>query len=270
MFPKIGLSSSELLREITKEWTGERFEDGRPMVTDDILERMKAVTIEEAWGTIRGKGYHHQFAGDWMMLHEDITLVGRAVTGAFTPARPDFQNVIEDQGKEYGCIGGQNSWVIDTMDQNDTIVIDLFGKIKDGTFAGDNLGNSIYAKTGTGMVIDGGIRDLQRLHDIPMASYVRGVDPSAINDVTLTGINIPIRIGDVTVIPGDVVLGTMAGIIFIPAHLAEQVVIESENTRTRDAWGHQMLRESKYTPGEIDREWSEVMEADFQEWKKNQ
>ena len=141
MIPEIGLSSPELLRNITREWNGERFEDGRPRVSDDILERMKAVTIEEAWGTIRGKGYHHQFAGDWMMLHPDRTLVGRAVTGAFIPIRPDFQTVIQEQGEKFGCIGGQNSWVIDTMAENDTIVIDLFGKVKDGTFAGDNLGN---------------------------------------------------------------------------------------------------------------------------------
>ena len=270
MIPMIGLSSPDLLREITREWTGDRFEDGRPRVSDDILERMKAVTIEEAWGTIRGKGYNHQFAGDWMMLHPDRTLVGRAVTGAFIPIRPDMQNVIQEQGDRQGCIGGQNSWVIDTMAQNDTIVIDLFGKVKNGTFAGDNLGNSIFAKTGTGMVIDGGIRDLQRLHEIPMASYVRGVDPTAINDVTLTGINIPIKIGEATVIPGDVVLGTRAGVIFIPAHLAEEVVVQSEDTRTRDAWGHQMLREGKYTPGEIDREWTPEMEVEFKVWCGNQ
>jgi len=270
MIPAIGLSSPDLLREITREWTGDRFEDGRPRVSDDILERMKAVTIEEAWGTIGGKGYKHQFAGDWMMLHPDRTLVGRAVTGAFIPVRPDLQNVIQEQGNRQGCIGGQNSWVIDTMEQNDTIVIDLFGKVKDGTFAGDNLGNSIFAKTGTGMVIDGGIRDLQRLQEIPMATYVRGVDPTAINDVTLTGINIPIKIGDATVIPGDVVLGTRAGVIFVPAHLAEEVVVQSEDTRTRDAWGHQMLRKEKYTPGEIDREWTPEMEAEFKVWCSNQ
>lgn len=266
----IGLSSPDFIRAITQEWKGERFKDGRPRVSDDIIERMKKVTIEEAWGTIGSHGYRFQFAGDWMMLHPEITLVGRAVTGAFTPTRPDLQKVIQDQGERDGCIGGQNSWVIDTLNENDTIVIDLFGKVKWGTFAGDNLGNAIYAKSRTGMVIDGGIRDLQRLNEIPMASYIRGVDPTAINDVTLTGINIPIRIGEVTVIPGDVVLGTLAGLVFIPPHLAEQVVVESEDTRMRDAWGHKMLREGQYTPGEIDRAWTPEMTAVFEEWRKGQ
>lgn len=266
----VGLSSPDLLRAITQEWKGERFKDGRPKVPNNILERMKKVTIEEAWGTIGGHGYRYQFAGDWMTLHPDLTLVGRAVTGAFMPVRPDLQNVIQAQGEKAGCIGGQNSWVIDTMQENDTIVIDLFGKVKWGTFAGDNLGNAIYAKSKTGMVIDGGIRDLQRLYEIPMASYVRGVDPTAINDVTLIGINIPIRIGEATVIPGDVVLGTREGVVFIPPHLAEQVVVESEETRMRDAWGHKMLREGKYTPGEVDRQWTPKMDAEFADWRKGQ
>lgn len=264
----VGLSSPEFLRAITRAFQGERFEDGRPCVPDDILERMKHVTIEEAWGTIGGHGYHYQFEGNWMILHPDRTLVGRAVTAQFVPTRPDLQNEIQAQGKARGCIGGQNSWVIDTLRENDVIVVDLFGKIKHGTFAGDNLGNSIYAKTRTGAVIDGGIRDLQRYYQIPMASYIRGVDPTAINDVTLLGINIPIRIGNATVNPGDVVLGTREGVIFIPPHLAEQVVEESEETRMRDEWGHMVLRAGRYTPGQVDTEWTDEMKAEFEAWRK--
>jgi len=265
----IGLNNPEFTKSITSEWQGERASDGRPVVSDQILERMKKVTIEEAWGVIGGKGYNYQFAGDWQILQPENTLVGRAVTGVFVPKRPDLENTVEEQGSSLGCIGGQNSWVIDTLQPNDVIVIDLFGKIKFGTFAGDNLGNSIYAKTGTGMVIDGGIRDLQRLYEIPMASYIRGVDPTAIADVTLLGINVPVRIGlEATCVPGDVVLGTREGVIFIPPHLAEEVVIESENTRLRDAWGHQQLREGNYTPGEIDRDWTPAMTEEFTVWRR--
>lgn len=267
----IGLNSPEFTRAVTSQWDGERGPDGRPVVPDGILKRMEKVTIEEAWGVIGGKGYNYQFAGDWQILHPDRTLVGRAVTGVYVPTRPDLETAVQADGAEHGCIGGQNSWVIDTLEPNDVIVIDLFGKVKFGTFAGDNLGNSIYAKTGTGMVIDGGIRDLQRLYEIPMASYIRGVDPTAIADVTLLGINVPVRIGlEATCVPGDIVLGTREGIIFIPPHLAEQVVIESEETRMRDAWGHQQLREGTYTPGEIDREWTPEMTAEFEVWRKQQ
>ncbi|MBM3265549.1 MAG: RraA family protein [candidate division Zixibacteria bacterium] len=264
----MGLSSPEFIRAITSDWTGERFPDGRPRVSDSIVERMKLVTIEEAWGTIHGHGYQQQFAGDWMILQPERTLVGRAVTGMFVPSRPDLQRAVQEQGQAQSCVGGQNSWVIDTLQENDVIVIDLFGKVKDGTFAGDNLGNSIYAKTKTGMVIEGGVRDLQRLNEVPMASFVRGVDPTAIRDVTLLGINIPVRIGkEATVIPGDIVLGTVEGVVFIPAHLAEQVVVESEETRLRDEWGHAMLREGRYLPGQVDGAWTDQMNEEFQAFK---
>lgn len=266
----IGLSSREFLLAVTAANPFDRFPDGRPHVPDDLIERMKKVTIEEAWGTMMGHSYQYQFEGSWMILHPERPLAGRAVTGVFIPTRPDLNSVIAEQGKALGCIGGQNSWVIDTLQENDVIVIDLFGKIKDGTFAGDNLGNSIYAKSKTGMVIDGGIRDLQRLYEIPMASYVRGVDPTAINGVTLLGINIPVRIGNTTVVPGDVVLGTREGVIFIPPHLVQEVVEQSEETRLRDGWGHQRLREKKYTPGQVDGAWTPEMEADYAEWRKTQ
>ena len=267
---QFGSFSKHDLIEFTNEWTGERFDDGRPKVPDDIIERMKLVTIEEAWGVLRSKGYIQQFEGNWMNIHPDRVIVGRAVTANFMPSRPDVHNTTEERGKTMGCIGGQNSWVIDTLVENDLIVVDIFGKIIDGTYAGDNLANSIAAKSKTGMVIDGGVRDLDGIYRIPnFNSFVRGVDPTAIKDVTLMGINIPIRIGHVTVMPGDVVLGRREGVIFIPPHLAIEVVETSERIRLRDEFGHQRLREGKYTPGEIDRKWTPEIKKDFEEWKKN-
>lgn len=263
------LTSREQIMALTRPWDGERFPDGRPRVPDDILERMKLVTTEEAWGVLRQNGYNFQFAGGWLNLHPEQTLVGRAVTAVFLPARPDMQAAIQEQGEAEGRVGGQNSWVIDTLVEHDCIVVDLFGKIKNGTFAGDNLGTSIHAKTGTGMVIDGGVRDVQRIYEIPgFAVFVRGVDPTAIADVTLLGINVPIRIGEATALPGDVVLGTRTGVIFIPPHLAKQVVERSEEIRLRDEFGHQRLREGKYTPGQIDRKWSPEIEEDFAGWRQ--
>jgi len=263
------LLSREQILALTHTWEGERFPDGRPRVPDDIVRRMKLVTTEEAWGVLRREGYNFQFSGNWLNLHPDQTLVGRAVTCVFMPTRPDVQAAVAATGEAEGRIGGQNSWVIDTLVEGDCIVVDLFGKVKNGTFAGDNLGTSIHAKTKTGMVIDGGIRDTQRIKEIEgFGVFVRGLDPTAIAEVTLMGINVPIRIGEATCLPGDVVLGTVTGVIFIPPHLAEQVVVRSEDIRLRDQFGHQRLREGKYTPGQIDRKWSEAIEADFAEWKR--
>ena len=263
------LHSKEDLLAYTHLWQGERFKDDRPKVPDEILKRMELATIEEAWGILQRHDYRNQFEGNWYNLHPERVLVGRAVTAAFTPLRPDLQEIIQAVGEKEGRIGGQNSWVIDTLVEGDVIVVDLFGKVKDGTFAGDNLATSIATRTKRGMVIHGGIRDLAGIYPIPnFGVFVRGIDPSAIANVTLASINLPIRINQVTVMPGDVVLGTREGVIFIPPHLAEEVVEHSEITRLRDEFGHQRLREGRYTPGEIDRPWTPKIEADFDEWKK--
>jgi 4-hydroxy-4-methyl-2-oxoglutarate aldolase len=263
-------NTPEAIATLTRENPFERSSDGRPRVPDDLIERMKLVTTEEAWSVLRKHGYHLQFEGNWLNLHPKQVLVGRAVTAAFVPARPDFHALIEERGRSEGRVGGQNSWVIDTLVENDVLVVDLFGKIRDGTFAGDNLATAIQAKSRTGMVIHGGIRDLQRVLDLPdFAVFVRGVDPSAIADVTLSGVNVPIRIGDATVLPGDVVLGTESGVIFIPPGLVQEVVEYSEDTRLRDAFGKQRIAESVYTPGEIDVPvWIDSIEADYQRWRQ--
>lgn len=261
---------SAVLRELTRDWTGERFASGRPKVPDDLLERMKLVTTEEAWGVLRKHGYDRQFEGNWFQTHPDKILVGRAVTAMMLPHRPDLHNVVEDQGKKEGRIGGQNSWVIDTLEIGDVMVVDMFGKIKDGTFVGDNLSTSLQTRTRAGAIIDGGIRDYQGIMDLTeCAIFCRGLHPTAILDTTLAGINIPIRIGECTVLPGDIVLGTPTGVIFIPAHLAQEVVERSEDIRMRDRFGKLRLAEGKYTPGEIDRTWEEHIETDYQGWLKD-
>ena len=231
---------------------------------------MRHVTTEEAWGVLNQNGYEFQFEGNWLNLHPDRILVGRAVTGRFVPTRPDLNDVIAAEGEANGRIGGQNSWVIDTLVKDDVIVIELFGKVVWGTFAGDNLSTAINVNTqGAGMVVDGGMRDYQRVIELAnFTGFVKGLDPTPIRNVTLTEINGPVRIGEATVLPGDIVLGTPTGVIFIPPHLAEDVVDRSEEIRLRDYWGKLMIKGGKYTPGEIARKWPEAIENDFEEWSK--
>lgn len=259
---------------LTSQYKDERFEDGRPRVSDEVLERIKHVTTEQAWGVLREHGYHLQFAGNWMQTHPGTILVGRAVTAQFVPHRPDFHDAVQQTGLGEGraSVGGQNSWIIESLQSGDVMVVDIFGKIKDGTVVGDNLGSAVRNRTKAGAVIDGGIRDLQGLIKLDNVNFfIRGVDPTAIADVTLAGINIPIRIGEATVLPGDIVLGTPSGIMFIPAHLAAEVVNSGEEVRVRDEFSKIRLSEGKYTSGDIDvPNWREDIEADFQSWRKSQ
>lgn len=267
--------SKEELIFLTPEWHGKRLADGRPYVSDAILERMKKVTLEEAWAVLKGANFNYEYAEDWETINPDSVLVGRAVTAVFVPGRPDIHRVIDKRGhNKDGRIKSQNSWPIDMLIKGDVYVVDQFGAHLDGPTIGDNLGNSIYAKTGNGIVYNGAIRDIQGLKEIGgFTSFFKSYHPSHhLNNpdgklnTTLIGINTPTRIGMATVMPGDIVLGRDGGVIFIPPHLAEKVVKTSEIVRLRDMFGHQRLREQKYTPGQIDSRWSDEIEKDFSQW----
>ncbi len=262
---QIGMFSKEQRVDITRAWTGERFPDGRPKVPDSVLDRLRDVTAEEAWGTLRGAGYNFQFEPGWKEVNPGQRLVGRAVTSVFMPMRPDMNAVINDHGRQEGRMGrGQNSWIIETLVKGDVMVVDLFGKIKDGTIIGDNLGTSIMSKTGTGLVVNGSVRDPSGLSEIKgFHVFARDFDPTAIAGVMLMGINVPIRMGQATVLPGDVVLSDRDGITFIPAQLAEKVADDAELTHYKDDWGHEMLREGKYAPGQVDGQWTPQMVDEF-------
>lgn len=249
----------------------DRAADGRPYVPDDLLERMKAITSEQAWSILDREKYYFQFDGNWFRTHPEKILVGRAVTAQMLPYRPDFHDVVQKKGESEGRIGGQNSWVIDTLQPNDVMVVDLYGKIREGTFVGDNLSTSVKARTRAGAVIDGGIRDYDGIRELTdVAFFCRGMDPTPIRNTTLAGINIPIRIGHATVLPGDIVLGTPTGVTFIPPHLVREIVETGEYVQLRDTFGKMRLNEGKYTPGEIDvPKWREDIEADYKVWFEN-
>jgi regulator of RNase E activity RraA len=264
----------------TPEWKGERFADGRPKVPDAILDRMKSVTLEEAWATLRAAGYEHQYEDGWADLFPGKIMVGRALTSTWMPGRLDLQKVIEADGKIDGRKGGPNAWPVDMLQPRDVYVSDHFGLKKDGPSIGDNVGNAIYARSGNGIVYDGAVRDINGLRELPnFIAFVRAYDPShhfgRIGDEgrplnsTMIAINSPTRIGAAAVLPGDVVLGRDGGVIFIPPQLAQKVVQESERTRLHDIFGHQRLQEKTYTAGQIDRDWTPAIEADFTQWLKD-
>lgn len=240
--------SKEEMLFLTPLWKGERFADGRPKASDALLQRLKSVTLEEAWAVLKNENFKHNYEDGWQTINPDSVLVGRALTATFMPGRPDIQRVIDDRGHtKDGRIKSQNSWPIDMLVKGDVYVVDQFGAHEDGPTIGDNLGNSIYAKTGNGIVYNGAVRDINGLKELGrFTSFFRTYHPSHhLNNpdgelnTTLVGINTPTRIGKATVLPGDVVLGRDGGVIFIPPHLLEKVVKTSEIVRLRDMFGHQ-------------------------------
>jgi len=266
-YSQLDLFSKEQRVEFTPEWHGDRFPDGRPNVPDDVLSRLKDVTADEAWDLLQDAGYRNQFEGGWKVINPGQRLVGRVVTAVFMPRRPDVDSVIKSNGRREHRIGDENSWIIDILKPGDVLVVDLFGKIRYGTIIGDNLATAIFSKSHNGLIVNGAIRDVTGIQEIPgFQVYTRGVDPSALENVMLTGINVPIRIGDVSVMPGDIAIGDPEGVTFVPPQLAEKLADDTEMDHLVDEWGHSMLREGKYTPGQIDAKWTKQMIEEFNAW----
>ena len=263
----------EEILALTQEWTGERFEDGRPRVPDKYLDALRTMTLEELWKPIFVQGYENQFLSI-QALHpefkEDGTvnrkLIGRAVTAAYAPARPDYKNASFAQAKAQGLNGTPNQWILDSLQDRDVAVVDMYDKIYKGTFVGGNLTTAIKSKTNTGgAVIWGGIRDVEQVRLVPdVQIYYRGIDPTPIRDFVMTGFNGPVRLGSgehaVLVLPGDVVYGCSGGVLFIPPQLVVDVVEGGAKTQVKDLFGFEMITLGKFTTAQIDKNtWSEEM-----------
>ncbi|GAB2604186.1 RraA family protein [Spirosoma areae] len=253
---------------LTADWKGERFADGRPKIPDALVERAKHIGLDDAWTVLKNEGYTNQFEGNWKLIQNDVPVTGRAVTALFMPSRPDVEKRIKDRGiTTQGRKGNTNTWPIEVLTRGDVYVADAFGKIGGGTLMGATLGNAIYSKTGNGVVFNGAARDLQELQNIKgFNAFVRDFHPSFIEEMVLMGLNSPIRIGHVMVLPGDLVIAQREGVLFVPAHMAERVITTCEFVTRKDQYGFEMVKSGRYTTGQIDSQWTDEIKADFLKW----
>lgn len=228
-----------------------RFPDGRPKVPDALLEKAKDLSSEEIWAVLPEFNFPNQYEGNWQILHPGRKLIGRAVTAQFMPVRPDVADVTEAEAKAKKLGHNSNQRVIDMLQPGDVLVVDLFGKVENGTIVGDNLATAIFAATKTGFVVDGAVRDLEGIYPIDMSVYYRGAHPTPIGNVMLTGVNIPVRIGNATVMPGDMVFGDREGVYFVPPHLVNEVLRRAEETHVHDEWTKNKFLTGKYKSSEI-------------------
>jgi regulator of RNase E activity RraA len=230
----------------------ERFPDGRPKVPDNLLQQARELSSEEVWAVMQDKGFNNQYADGFRILHPEKPMVGRAFTVQFMPQRPDLEHIANSKAKEHGLPHLTNQTAIDMLQPGDVLVVDLFGKKVGGTVVGDNLFFYVMTATkGGGLVVDGSIRDLNGISEIDMPAYFKDVDPTPIDNVMLTGINVPIRIGGVTVMPGDLVVGDREGVYFIPPQFVKDVLDRADEIRIHDEWTKKKFAEGKYKSSEI-------------------
>lgn len=257
LFPSFALGqlnsiSKQELIDYTAKNPFDRLPDGRPKVPDSLMERARELSSEEVWSVMQAKGYTNQYADGFQVLHPGKPLVGRAFTVQFMPLREDISDIATQKAKAHGLSRLTNQTAIDMLQPGDVLVVDMFGKKVNGTIVGDNLFFYVNQAThGGGMVVDGSVRDLNGLSEIDMPAYFRAVDPTPIGNVMLTGINVPIRVGDVTVMPGDLVVGDREGVYFIPPQFVQEVMDKADETHIHDEWTKKKFAEGKYKSSEI-------------------
>jgi 4-hydroxy-4-methyl-2-oxoglutarate aldolase len=261
----------EYIISLTSRWKGERLPDGRPYVSDQLLERLKSVVLTHAWGGLRGNKFNNQYQGNWMMVHTDknTVMTGRAVTAQYMPQRPDFGDLIREVGlaEGHGEKAQSNVWPIEMLKDGDVYVADGFGKIEQGTLIGDRLANSIYQKTKRGVIFWGSVRNIQEIKKVEgFNGWILADHPSSISEVMLTSINAPIRVGDVTVLPGDVVFASPYGTLFFPAYLVAEIVLNAEISNMRHGYGIMRNRAGEWTTGQIDSAYSPQMTKEFHDY----
>jgi 4-hydroxy-4-methyl-2-oxoglutarate aldolase len=244
--------SKQELMDYTAREPFDRFPDGRPKVPDDLLERARELSSEEVWAVLEQRGFNNQYADGFQILHPGKPMVGRAFTMQFMPLRPDIDEIARNKAKDHGIPRLTNQTAIDMLQPGDVLVVDIFGKKVNGTVVGDNLFYYVMKATNRGgLVVDGSIRDLNGISEIDMPAYFRSVDPTPIGNVMLTGINIPVRVGGVTVMPGDLVVGDREGVYFIPPQLVKEVLDRADEIHIHDEWTKKKFDEGKYKSSEI-------------------
>ena len=258
----------EYIISLTSQWKGERLPDGRPFVSDELLERLKKVVLTHAWGGLRKNKFNNQYQGKWMMINTDknTVMTGRVVTAQYMPQRPDFGDVIRKVGlaEGHGEKAQSNVWPIEILRDGDVYVADGFAKVNEGTLIGDRLANSIYSKSKRGIIFYGTVRNIQEIKKIDgFNGWILGDHPSAINEVMLTSINAPIRVGDVTVLPGDVVFASPYGTLFFPAYLVGEIILEAEISNLRHVYGIIRNKAGDWTTGQIDSDYTSQMTKEF-------
>jgi 4-hydroxy-4-methyl-2-oxoglutarate aldolase len=329
----LSLTREEMI-QYTPLWEGARFPDGRPKVPDDIIKRMRYVTITEAWASVQsgagagmrgapgrgaapgmrrgpastetgngargmrggpagtetgsaarrggmggaarggfgrgGGSYNNQYLGTMKPMHPDVTICGRAMTIQFMPLRPDINSAISQQGRADGRMSGQYTWGIDQLQQGDVYVANVCEAILDASHVGDNLGTAIFQHSGNGAIIWGTLRDLERNKEIKGFNvFVRDFRPQSNANNMVMGVNCPLQLGYVTVMPGDIVLAKQMGIVFIPPHIAESVVVQSERSRLRDTFAHIGVREGRFTAQQADGGFTPQMNQEFTQWLRD-
>jgi 4-hydroxy-4-methyl-2-oxoglutarate aldolase len=241
----------------------------RPAVTDGQLQRLRELPLEAVWGSLQRQRYVRSFEGGFQLTVPNPKLVGRAVTMRYLPVRPDLMQAVQALAKEGDWDYQYNVRAGEDLRPGDVVVVELGGMVDRATFLGDVTGIGMQMAGALGVIVDGGIRDLSEF--IPMKDFpifYRGAHASAMADQVGVQWNGPIRLGGITVLPGDIIVADAEGVLVVPPQLVADAIKDAENTVYTENFKREMMRTRKYRSRDIYPTLSKELEKVFEEWKK--
>jgi regulator of RNase E activity RraA len=238
-------------------------------VTEAQLQRLRELPIEAVWGALQSRRYLRTFEGGFQVTVPQPKLVGRAVTMRYLPVRPDVMQAVQTLAKEGDWDYQYNVRAGEDLKPGDVVVVELGGMVDRATFLGDVTGIGMQTAGALGAIVDGGIRDLAEfmaMKDFPV--FYRGAHASAMADQVGIEWNGPIRLGSITVLPGDIIIADAEGVLAVPPQLAADVIADAEDTVYTENFKREMMRSKKYRSRDIYPRLSPELEKLFEEWKK--
>lgn len=185
---------------------------------------------------------------DSATLHEAAGKIG-ALPSAIKPIAPGMR--LEGPALTVSSPPGNNLWLhraIAEASAGDVLVVEVGGHYEAG-YWGEIMTVAAQAQGVVGVVIDGCVRDGDQITALrfPICSRglcIRGTDkdterPGALNE--------PIEIGDVTITPGDLVVGDGDGVVVIPSDRVEEVLAKARERLDKEAAVMERLRQGETT-----------------------
>jgi len=202
-----------------------------------LFDKLMRVGLESAWSLVTAEGYPQNFINELTPLKEHMRMVGRARTMRYLPNRKDVREKLYSAGPQLNYKSAEEA------QPGDVLVFDAGGETRAGVSGGVTTVRFLV-RGGAGLVIDGAMRDVPELEAMPIQTFMRKGHASSVAPIMMSvDYQVPVRIGSVTVIPGDILVGESTGILVIPAAIAEKVADKAlEHDEEEDFQRHLLLQ----------------------------
>ena len=228
--------------------------------TDRVLfDKLMRVGLESAWSLVTAEGYPQNFINELSPLKANTRMVGRARTMRYLPNRKDVRDKLYKAGPQLNYKSAEEA------QPGDVLVFDAGGETRAGVSGGVTT-IRFLVRGGAGLVIDGAMRDVPELEAMPIQTYMRRGHASSVAPLMMSvDYQVPVRIGSVTVIPGDILVGESTGILVIPAAIAEKVANTALEHDEQEEFQRELLLKGESIVGVYPM--NDATRKRFEEWK---